>query len=103
MIRMRYPEEFKIEAVKQVMDRGHPVNEVAFRLGVSNNSLYQWIKRYRRDNRALHRADAQIVPPSLLNENRRLKEELKRVTEERDMLRKANAYFVKAQPVVTVR
>lgn len=41
----RYTEEFKIEAVKQVADRGHSVAEVAARLGVSGHSLYQWIKR----------------------------------------------------------
>ena len=42
----RYPEEFKIEAVKQVTDRGHAVADVASRLGVSQHSLYEWLKRY---------------------------------------------------------
>jgi transposase len=42
----RYPEEFKIEAVKQVTDRGHPAAEVASRLGVSLPTLYEWLKRY---------------------------------------------------------
>jgi transposase len=42
----RYTEEFKIEAVKQVTERGHPVAEVASRLGMTTHSLYQWIKRY---------------------------------------------------------
>jgi len=41
-----YPEEFKIEAIKQVTERGRPVAEVATRLGVSSYSLYQWLKRY---------------------------------------------------------
>ena len=43
----RYTEEFKVEAVRQVLDRGHRVSEVAQRLGVSPYSLYQWIKRWR--------------------------------------------------------
>ena len=38
----RYTEEFKIEAVKQVVERGHRVAEVAERLGVSGHSLYHW-------------------------------------------------------------
>ena len=42
----RYTEEFKIEAVKQVTDRGHSVLDVAERLGVTTKSLYDWIKRY---------------------------------------------------------
>lgn len=41
-----YPEEFNIEAVKQVTDRGHPAAEVASRMGVSLLTLYEWLKRY---------------------------------------------------------
>ena len=42
----RYPEEFKIEAVKQVTEKGYSVAEVATRLGTTTHSLYAWIKRY---------------------------------------------------------
>ena len=42
----RYTEEFKVAAVEQVAQRGHPASEVAERLGVSNHSLYAWTKRY---------------------------------------------------------
>ena len=42
----RYPEEFKVEAVKQVTERGHSVAEVAVRLGVTTHSLYAWLKKY---------------------------------------------------------
>ena len=41
-----YPEEFKIEAVKQITERGHKVAEVSARIGVSQHSLYKWIKAY---------------------------------------------------------
>uniref|UniRef100_UPI0021D813EE transposase n=1 Tax=Enterobacter huaxiensis TaxID=2494702 RepID=UPI0021D813EE len=46
----RYPEEFKIEAVKQVIDRGHSVSSVATRLDNTNHSLYAWIKKYGPDS-----------------------------------------------------
>ena len=46
MSNKRYPEEFKIEAVKQITERGYPVAEVASRIGVSQHSLYEWVKRY---------------------------------------------------------
>ena len=85
----RYTEEFKIEAVKQVADRGHSVAEVAARLGVSGHSLYQWIKRYSKP------ADQRQHDDGLQAENRRLKAELKRVSEERDILKKATAYFAR--------
>ncbi len=42
----RYPEEFKIEAVKQVVDRGYSVASVATRLDITTHSLYSWIKKY---------------------------------------------------------
>ena len=85
----RYPEEFKIEAVKQVTERGHPVVEVANRLGVSQHSLYGWIKRYSLPEDERREQEGQTA------EIRRLKSELKRVTEERDILKKAAAYFAK--------
>ena len=89
MSRPRFPEEFKIEAVKQVTERGYPVSEVASHLGVSTHSLYQWLKCYDpKRAQPAESADQQA-------EIRRLKAELKRVTEERDILKKAARYFAK--------
>jgi transposase len=85
----RYTEEFKIEAVKQVTDRGYPVAEVAKRLGVSYDSLYDWVKKYSLP------PEQRQAQASQQEEMRRLKAELKRVTEERDILKKAAAYFAK--------
>jgi transposase len=85
----RYTEEFKNEAVKQVIERGYPVAEVALRLGVSQHSLYVWLKDYG------HPAEVRQEQQSQAAEMRRLKAELKRVTEERDILKKAAAYFAK--------
>lgn len=42
----RYPEEFKIEAVKQVVECGHSVSSVATRFGITTHSLCDWIKIY---------------------------------------------------------
>ena len=84
-----YPEEFKVEAVKQITERGHKVAEVSARIGVSQHSLYKWIKAYAKPP-AERQAQA-----SQTEELRRVKAELKRVTEERDILKKAAAYFAK--------
>lgn len=73
-----YPEEFRIEAVKQITERGHKVAEVSARIGVSQHSLYKWIKAYGMPAAERH---AQV---SQAEELRRLKAELRRVTEERD-------------------
>ncbi|MDH5231947.1 MAG: transposase, partial [Gammaproteobacteria bacterium] len=42
----RYSDEFKIEAVKQVVDRGYKIADVAHRLGVTTKSLHNWTKKY---------------------------------------------------------
>ena len=85
----RYTDEFKIAAVKQVTEGGHAVADVAKRLGVSNHSMYAWIKRWSLPE--AERAEAR----SQQEEIRRLRAEVKRVTEERDILKKAAAYFAK--------
>ncbi|QQO71300.1 IS3 family transposase [Morganella morganii] len=86
----RYPEEFKIEAVKQVVDRGYSVSSVATRLDITTHSLYAWIKKYGPDS-STHKeqSDAQA-------EIRRLQKELKRVTDERDIFKKSRGVLRKA-------
>ncbi|MFA1646367.1 MAG: IS3 family transposase, partial [Enterobacteriaceae bacterium] len=86
----RYPEEFKIEAVKQVVDRGHSVSSVVTRLDITTHSLYAWIKKYGPDSSTnKEQSDAQA-------EIRRLQKELKRVTDERDIFKKSRGVLRKA-------
>ena len=73
----------------QTGHRGFVVAEVAVRLGVSAHSLYSWIKRYSVPAPVRAQQDSQA------DEIRRLKTELRRVTEERDILKKAAAYVAK--------
>jgi transposase len=75
----QFPDEFKIEAVKQITERGCSVAEVSKRLGVCCHSLYAWKKRYDRPRADAKASDAQAA------EIRRLKQELARVTEECDI------------------
>lgn len=84
----RYPEEFKIEAVKQITERGYSVYDVAKRLGVTTRSLYA-CRKYGQGSQQASTLDDQQA------EIKRLRSELKRVTEEREILKKATAYFVK--------
>ena len=87
MSKKRYPDEFKIEAVKQVVDAGHSVADVAGRLGMTTHSLFAWIRKFAPDSSEhIAKSDDQA-------EIRRLKKELKRTTEERDLLKKAAVYF----------
>ncbi len=83
MTNKRYPDEFKIEAVRQITDRGHSVADVSKRLDVSTHSLYAWVKKFGPDaeaNKSRNEEQAEL---------KRLRKELQRVTEERDILKKA--------------
>ena len=87
MARGNFTEDFRLDAIKQITERGHSVADVSQRLGVSTHSLYGWMKRYA--------ASPPVVKEDQSAEIRRLKQELARVTEERDILKKATAYFAK--------
>jgi transposase len=88
----QYTIEFKAEAIKQVLERGFTVVDVASRIGVPKHTLYGWVQSARKSTRA---PEVATVVSSDSAEVRRLKAELKRVTEERDILKKAAAYFAK--------
>ena len=85
----RFTEEFKLEAVKQVVERGFGVADVSKRLGVSSHSLNAWITKYGLP------AEQRLAQDDQVAKVKRLEAELRRVTEERDILKKAAAYFAK--------
>ena len=86
---IRYTEEFKRDAVAQVTDRGYSVKDVSTRLGISTKSLYDWKAIFHKPEKDRQQDALQA------QEIRRLKSELARVTEERDILKKATAYFAR--------
>ena len=86
----RYTKEFKTEAVGQIIDRGYSVREVAERIGVSTHSLYKWLKEDRRTPGSVK---AEKARNDLETEVSKLKAELRRVQEERDILKKAYVCF----------
>ncbi len=87
MGKVSFSDDFKRDAVAQITERGYPVAEVSKRLGVSQHSLYAWKRKFSKASGSGE--DDQAV------EIRRLKRELARVTEERDILKKATAYFAR--------
>jgi transposase len=87
MVKIQYSDDFKRDAVAQITERGYPVAEVSQRLGVSTHSLYAWKKNFAK---APVSGDGDQA-----TEVRRLKRELARVAEERDILKKATAYFAR--------
>ena len=87
--RIRFNDAFKKDAVSQVVERGYSVSDVAERLGISTKSLYTWKAQLSKPD------EARDDEAELASELRRVKRELARVTEERDILKKATAYFAR--------
>jgi transposase len=91
MSTQRFTPEFKDEAVRQITERGYAVSEVSERLGVSAHSLYKWVKAVKpnkseQQNRELIEAKAEVL---------KLRAQLRRTEEERNILKKAAAYFAR--------
>jgi transposase len=83
----RMQESFTWRSRTAYTDRGYSLNDVAKRLGVTSKSLRDWVKKYG-DNASTH----QMISGQQ-DELRKLKTELRRVTEERNILKEAAAYF----------
>ncbi len=101
--RQRYSKEFKLTAVRLLQAGNKPATQLALELGIRRNLLYKWAEVLSR-----HGGNTETVfqgpgrnklgkhHDPLRAENARLKRELARVTKERDLLKKAEAYFAKA-------
>jgi transposase len=89
--RTTYTAEFKLAAVKMVADQNLPVAEVARRLDVGENLLREWRKAVLAQGDAAFPGKGNLPPGE--DELRRLRAEVQRLKAERDLLKKAAAYF----------
>lgn len=93
MAKRVHSREFKREAVRLVREQGLSVNQAAADLGIHPNSLRDWIRKLAVDPEHAFPGKGQQTPTDA--ELTKLKRELKRVTMERDILKKALGYFAK--------
>ncbi|ECE2104320.1 IS3 family transposase [Salmonella enterica subsp. enterica serovar Newport] len=87
----RFTPEFKEEAVRQITERGYSVAEVSDRQGVSTHSLDKWLRAIKPDNSEQHARDLLEAKSEIL----KLRAQLKRIEEERDILKKGRAVLCK--------
>ena len=92
MGRRNFTREFKVSAVKLVQEQGYTVTEAAKSLGVEPTSIRDWLKKFSPEMGAPNHDSAMRA------ELRRLREENKRLLMEREILKKATAFFAKQQP-----
>ncbi len=92
----RFDREFKISAVKMVTEGGHKAAEVARSLGIDQNQIYLWKKKFS-DN-----GEKAFPGKGNLSEMAALRKKLREVEMERDILKKQAAYFQKRPRAVQV-
>jgi transposase len=93
MARRSFTREFKLEAVRLVSERGLSVSQAARDLGIHENVLRKWVRQYREDPAHAFPGAGQMKPEQA--EVAQLKNEIRKLKAERDILKKAAAYFAK--------
>ena len=91
----QYSAEFKMDAVKRVEASGSPVSRVAAELGINENTLHGWIKKYREKPSMPFIGSGNLSPED--QKLRKLERENRELREELEILKKAAAYFAKNQ------
>ncbi len=89
----KYTREFKLEAVKLVLDQKMKQAQVARDLGLSSQVLWRWVTQYRQDSDQSFPGKGKLKPED--QRVRDLEQQVTRLTMERDILKKAMAYFAK--------
>jgi transposase len=88
--RGRYPKQFRRDAAALVIDQHRTIADVARELGVVEQTLSNWVRQERID-----RGEREGTTTETLEENVRLRREVKRLTMERDLLKRSVAFWVK--------
>jgi len=96
MQRSKYSKEFRDSTVQLILNNNESVMKVAADLDLNSQTLYNWISRYKRaHNLPLKENYRQTVKEPIDEELKRLRRENKILKQERDILKKATAYFAK--------
>ena len=91
MSRKRYSKEFKLEAVKRILETGQTQSSVARELGISESMVGRWVAQYRGKGEVAFPGSGNLTPAQ--EEIRRLQRENHQLKQERDILKKAITFF----------
>lgn len=91
--RNSFTKEFKLEALRLAEESGKPASQIAHELGISVNLIYSWRQRYKDKKESAFTNESQFSDEQ--QEIRRLRLEVAQLKEERDILKKAAAFFAK--------
>jgi len=91
-LRKKYTKEFKLDAVSLVIDQEYSRAEAARNLGINSNMLGRWVKEHQADDGQAFRGNGKLTAEQ--EEIKNLKAQVKRLQMEREILKKATAFFV---------
>lgn len=89
-IKKQYTEEFKRSSCQLVIESSKSLSETARELGIASSTLHTWVNKYYPE-----KGETKVLSEDIHQELKQLKKELTRVKQERDILKKATAYFAK--------
>lgn len=95
--RRKYTKEFKLEAVRQVVEKGRAVSHVAESLGINESMLHQWKRQLLKEGEVAFPGNGKRSENELEAEVRQLRKELAEAKKDQEILKKAAAYFAKNQ------
>jgi transposase len=91
--RKKYSREFKLDAISLVLEQGYSRAEAARSLGINVNMLSRWIKQHDADSGTAFRGNGKLTAEQA--EIRKLRDEVRRLKMEKDILKKATVFFAK--------
>jgi transposase len=95
MVKQQYDAEFKLEAIRRLERTGESIAKVAADLGVKENTMHGWVKRYREKTVNPFPGSGKLSDED--EKLRKLEREIRELREENDILKKAATYFAKNQ------
>ena len=95
MGRRNFTSEFKVEAASLVLDRGLTVSEACEAVGVGDSAMRRWVKQLESERAGKTPSGRPMTPEQ--QRIRELERQVERLQEEKDILKKATAFFAKEQ------
>ncbi len=95
MEQRRYSKELKREAIKLCVEQGYSLQAAADRLSIPRGTLSNWVAQWRYEARGVEAKPGGLSAGELETENRQLRKQLAEAKMERDIIKKALAYFAK--------
>lgn len=90
-----YSPEFKRDAVSLVLSSGRPIKQIARELGITDTTLGNWVRAERKGRSSLTGSASAVEDPEVIAENKRLKRRIAELEQEREILKRATAFWVK--------